>query len=122
MLVGLTSIFYIAFLVAEAPGNYILQRVSVGPTIAVSMFIWGILVFCIAAAKNFASLMVLRFLQGAAECTTYPALIYITVGLDIDCIHMKTIKLTLRSQLSTLAKSTPTDLLSGAQPTLVWTS
>ena len=40
-LLGLTSIFYIAFLVSEAPGNYILQRVSVGPTIAVCMFIWG---------------------------------------------------------------------------------
>lgn len=37
----LTSIFYLAFLVSEAPGNYILQRVSVGPTVAVSMFFWG---------------------------------------------------------------------------------
>ncbi|KAJ2973197.1 hypothetical protein NQ176_g6746 [Zarea fungicola] len=74
----LTSIFYIAFLVAEAPGNYILQRVSVGPTVAVCMFIWGILVFCVAAAKNFTDLMIIRFLQGAAECTTYPALVYIT--------------------------------------------
>jgi ACS family allantoate permease-like MFS transporter len=65
---------------AEAPGNYILQRVSVGPTIAVSMFIWGVLVMCIAFAKNFVSLMVLRFLQGVAECTTYPALLIITAS------------------------------------------
>jgi MFS family permease len=40
----------------------------------------GILVLCIAAAKDFAGLMVLRFLQGAAECTTYPALILITAS------------------------------------------
>ena len=38
----------------------------------------GILVLCIAFANNFAQLMVLRFLQGLAESTTYPALLLIT--------------------------------------------
>jgi ACS family allantoate permease-like MFS transporter len=42
---GLSTIFYIAFLVSEAPANYILQRVSVGPTVACCMFIWGMLTF-----------------------------------------------------------------------------
>ncbi|PYH91572.1 MFS general substrate transporter [Aspergillus ellipticus CBS 707.79] len=74
----LTSIFYIAFLVAETPGNYLLQRGSVGPTVAVSMFLWGIIVLCIAFAKNFAGLAALRFLEGVVECTTYPALLIIT--------------------------------------------
>ncbi len=38
---GLNTIFYIAFLVAEAPANYFLQRVALGPTVAISMLIWG---------------------------------------------------------------------------------
>ncbi|RAH85568.1 major facilitator superfamily transporter [Aspergillus japonicus CBS 114.51] len=78
----LTSIFYIAFLVSEAPGNYILQRSGLGITVAISMFCWaqGIIVLCIAFAKNFAGLAVLRFLEGVTECTTYPALLIITAS------------------------------------------
>ncbi|KAJ5113980.1 hypothetical protein N7456_002514 [Penicillium angulare] len=74
----LTSIFYIAYLVAEAPGNYVLQKTRLGATVAVCMFSWGIMVLCIAFAKNFAGLAALRFLEGVAECTTYPALLIIT--------------------------------------------
>ncbi|KAJ4203428.1 hypothetical protein FSOLCH5_007733 [Fusarium solani] len=76
----LTTIFYIAFLVSQAPANFFLQRVSLGPTVAICMFIWGILVLCVAFAHNFTHLMVLRFLQGVAECTTYPALLIITAS------------------------------------------
>lgn len=38
---GLTSIFYIAYLVAEAPGNYILQKANINYTVSICMFIWG---------------------------------------------------------------------------------
>lgn len=76
----LSSIFYIAFLVAELPGNYILQRFNLGKIVATCMFIWGVLVLCIAFAKNFADLMVLRVLQGLAESTTYPALLIMTAS------------------------------------------
>ncbi|KAJ5272456.1 hypothetical protein N7478_007581 [Penicillium angulare] len=75
---GLTSIFYIAYLVAEAPGNCVLQKTRLGATVAVCMFSWGIMVLHIAFAKNFAGLAALRFLGGVAECTTYPALLIIT--------------------------------------------
>lgn len=37
---GLTSIFYIAFLVAEFPANYILQKFNLGKVVALSMLIW----------------------------------------------------------------------------------
>ncbi|CAI7587773.1 unnamed protein product [Penicillium glandicola] len=91
---------YASYLVSEAPGNYILQRNGLGSTVAVCMFIWGIMVLCIAFTKNFAGLAALRFLQGMAgnspsiqlifgvekannltlECTTYPALLLITAS------------------------------------------
>lgn len=37
----LSSIFYIAFLVAEGPGNYLLQKFNIGKTVSISMLIWG---------------------------------------------------------------------------------
>lgn len=40
-LTGLTSIFYIAFLVSEAPGNYVLQRFGPKYTVSCCMFSWG---------------------------------------------------------------------------------
>ena len=44
------------------------------------MFIWGVLVLCLAFAKNFSDLMIIRTLQGFAECTTYPALLIMTAS------------------------------------------
>lgn len=78
--------FYIAFLVAEAPGNYMMQKVNIRYVVSVSMLIWGgslspliliarhanklpnagVLVLCVAFCKNFADLMVVRTLQGIA--------------------------------------------------------
>ncbi|KAK6197706.1 hypothetical protein LQW54_010610 [Pestalotiopsis sp. IQ-011] len=76
----LTSVFYIAYLVAEAPGNYLMQKVNTRYVISVSMLIWGVLVLCVAFCRNFAELMVVRTLQGIAECTTYPALLVLTAS------------------------------------------
>ncbi|KAH8650025.1 major facilitator superfamily domain-containing protein [Xylariales sp. PMI_506] len=76
----LSSIFYIAFLVAETPGNYLLQRANIRLVVGISMFIWGLLVLCIAFTHTWAELMVIRTLQGIAECTTYPALLILTAS------------------------------------------
>lgn len=55
-----------------------MQRYNVGKFLAVVMFLWGIIVMCIAFAKNFTHLMVLRAIQGALECTISPTFILIT--------------------------------------------
>lgn len=55
-----------------------MQRYNVGKFLAVVMFSWGIIVMCIAFAKNFTHLMILRTLQGALECTISPTFLLIT--------------------------------------------
>ncbi|KAJ7453763.1 MFS general substrate transporter [Mycena latifolia] len=74
----LSTIFYIAYLAGEFPGNWIMQRFSVGKTLGVSMFSWGVIVFCTAAARNWADLMIMRALQGLAESIISPAFLIIT--------------------------------------------
>ncbi|KAF7336778.1 MFS general substrate transporter [Mycena venus] len=74
----LSTIFFIFFLLGEFPGNWIMQRFSVGKTLAISMFCWGTIVFCTAAARNWRDLMIMRALQGLAESIADPAFLIIT--------------------------------------------
>lgn len=74
----LTTIFYIAYLVAEAPGNYLIQRLHVGRFLGTVIFIWGVVVLCLGFTHNWAGLMVLRTLQGVLECTISPTFLLIT--------------------------------------------
>ncbi|RDW84269.1 hypothetical protein BP6252_01859 [Coleophoma cylindrospora] len=74
----LTTIFYISYLVSEGPANALMQRFKLGRVLGICMLIWGVIVLCIAFAKNFAGLMVLRALQGVAECTISPTFLLIT--------------------------------------------
>ncbi|KAF2770249.1 MFS general substrate transporter [Teratosphaeria nubilosa] len=74
----LTTIFYISYLVAEAPGNYLVQKLRVGRFIGTVMTFWGIIVLCIGVTHTWAELMVLRALQGIAECTISPTFLFIT--------------------------------------------
>ncbi|KAF5375749.1 hypothetical protein D9757_008969 [Collybiopsis confluens] len=63
--------------VSEFPMSYLMQRVSVGKTLSVLMFFWGIIVLCTAFTHNWAGLMVLRALQGLFECTISPSFLLI---------------------------------------------
>ncbi|KAL1709121.1 major facilitator superfamily domain-containing protein [Schizophyllum commune] len=73
----LSTIFYISYLCCEFPSNWVMQRINIGRTLSVLMLIWGVIVLCTAFAENWAHLMVLRTLQGAAECTISPAFLLI---------------------------------------------
>ncbi|KAG7095022.1 hypothetical protein E1B28_005816 [Marasmius oreades] len=73
----LSTIFYLSYMVCEFPSSYVMQRVSVGKTLSVLMFFWGIIVLSTGFARNFATLMTLRFLQGAFECTISPSFLLI---------------------------------------------
>ncbi|KAH8736459.1 major facilitator superfamily domain-containing protein [Ilyonectria robusta] len=83
----LTTIFYIMYLIGEAPGNYIMQRTSLRYTLAACMFVWGIIVLSIGFTHNFTQLMVLRALQGFAECTISPAFLLITATFYVSREH-----------------------------------
>ncbi|OCF56321.1 hypothetical protein L486_06263 [Kwoniella mangroviensis CBS 10435] len=68
----LTVVFYTAYGLFEFPSNVVLQRFNMGKTLTIYMFCWGIIVLCQAFLHSWAPFMVLRFLQGAFECTISP--------------------------------------------------
>ncbi|KAH7410564.1 major facilitator superfamily domain-containing protein [Cadophora sp. MPI-SDFR-AT-0126] len=74
----LTTIFYLSYMVCEAPANYLMQKFPLGKFLSICMFFWGIIVLCIAFGKNWTDLMILRALQGALECTISPTFMLIT--------------------------------------------
>jgi hypothetical protein len=74
----LSTIFYLSYMVCEAPGNWLLQKFHTGKFLGAVMVLWGIIVLCIAFAKNFAHLMVLRTFQDTLECTISPTFMLIT--------------------------------------------
>lgn len=73
----LTTIFYIAYLCGEFPSNFLLQRWSLGRTLSIYMLCWGVCVFSVAAAQNWAQLMAIRALQGFFECTISPGFVLV---------------------------------------------
>ncbi|KAJ6531987.1 MFS general substrate transporter [Mycena capillaripes] len=79
----LSTILFICFLLGEFPGNWIMQRFSVGKTLAITMFCWGTIVFCTAAARNWRDLMIMRAFQGLAESIANPAFLIITGSISI---------------------------------------
>jgi len=62
-------------LVGEYPTNLLLQKLPVGKYLAANVFCWGVVIACSAATKNFAGLMVVRFLLGIFEACVQPAFI-----------------------------------------------
>lgn len=74
----LSTIFYLSYLVCEFPGNWLIQKSHTGKFLSIVMVLWGVVVLCIAFAKNFTHLMILRTLQGALECTISPTFMLIT--------------------------------------------
>ncbi|KAI8719946.1 hypothetical protein NCS52_00438400 [Fusarium sp. LHS14.1] len=67
------SIFYFGWLVAGYPATLLLQKMPVGKTIGVAVIGWGAMVMCLAATKNAAGLMVIRFIMGILEAPLFPA-------------------------------------------------
>lgn len=74
----LSTIFYLSYMFFEFPGNWLLQKCNTAKFLATVMFLWGVVVMCIAFAKNWTDLMILRTLQGALECTISPTFMLIT--------------------------------------------
>ncbi|KAI0466297.1 MFS general substrate transporter [Xylaria cf. heliscus] len=74
----LSTGFYLSFLLFEAPGNWLMQRVHTGRFLGSVMVLWGVVVLVVAFAKNFTHLIILRLIQGALECTVSPAFLLIT--------------------------------------------
>lgn len=74
----LSSMFYFGFLFWAFPTNFMMQRFPIGKYLGINIFMWGFFLILQAAAHNFAGLMVLRFLAGAAEACSDPSFMLIT--------------------------------------------
>ncbi|KAK9235241.1 major facilitator superfamily domain-containing protein [Lipomyces kononenkoae] len=74
----LGTILYMGVLAGEYPTNLLLQKLPLAKYLSVNVFCWGVVICCSAAANNFASLMVVRFLLGAFESCVQPAFIILT--------------------------------------------
>lgn len=72
------TIFYVGYIVAEPLQCWLMQKFPIGKFIGVNVVLWGVLVAATAAAKSYASLMVIRLLLGAFEASVAPSLILIT--------------------------------------------
>ncbi|KAH8807803.1 major facilitator superfamily domain-containing protein [Xylogone sp. PMI_703] len=74
----LGTILYMGVLVGEYPTNLLLQKLPVAKYLSANVFLWGCVITCSAAAKDFKSLMVVRFLLGIFEACVQPAFIIMT--------------------------------------------
>ncbi|KAG0682895.1 hypothetical protein C6P40_001807 [Pichia californica] len=62
-----SAIFYFGYLGAEYPANYIIHKFSVSRVICIVCLVWGILLFGHIGVKNYAGLLVIRFILGVSE-------------------------------------------------------
>ena len=62
-----SAIFYFGYLGAEYPANFIIHKFSVSKIICVVCLVWGVLLFGHLGVKNYAGLMVIRFILGVSE-------------------------------------------------------
>ena len=74
----LGSIFYFGYLIWEYPTSLLLQRYPLGKYTVFNVIMWGIMVTCMAAVRNFAGALVIRFLLGVFEAAVTPAFALIT--------------------------------------------
>jgi len=74
----LSMLFYIGFLAAEFPTQYLAQHISrLGLYLGVNIMLWGIVLCCHAACTSFAGLAICRTLLGIFESCVAPILVLI---------------------------------------------
>lgn len=71
-------IFYIAYLAAEFPTQYLSQRISrLGKYLGANILLWGIALACHASVQNYAGLMICRAILGIFESCVTPTLVLV---------------------------------------------
>lgn len=66
------SMFYFGYLFWEYPTSRLLQRLPLGKWSAFNVIMWGLVLCCMAATKNFAGAMTVRFFLGVFEAAVTP--------------------------------------------------
>ena len=71
-------IFYIAYLAAEFPTQYLSQRISrIAKYLGANIVLWGIALAAHASAQNYAGLMICRAILGIFESCVTPTLVLV---------------------------------------------
>ncbi|ETI20187.1 hypothetical protein G647_08221 [Cladophialophora carrionii CBS 160.54] len=74
----IAMIFYIGYLAAEFPTQYLSQRISrLGKYLGANIVFWGAVLAAHAAARNYAGLMICRALLGVFESVVSPTLVLV---------------------------------------------
>ncbi|KAI9278608.1 major facilitator superfamily domain-containing protein [Phascolomyces articulosus] len=71
----LGSLFYLGYLVYQAPNQFLLQRMPLAKYTGALIVLWGLVLAVTFEAKNFPQLAGLRFLLGFFEAAMYPCCI-----------------------------------------------
>ncbi|KAH8150480.1 uncharacterized protein LAJ45_05693 [Morchella importuna] len=74
----LTTCIYLAVLTVEYPTNWIIQRVPIAKYLGFNIIVWGGILACHAAGKNFTGMVILRTLLGAFEACCQPIFIMLS--------------------------------------------
>lgn len=72
------SALWIAYLIAEAPISVILNKCPVAKWLGWNVIVWGVLITCTAAVKNYAGLLALRIVLGIVDASLPPSLMLIS--------------------------------------------
>ncbi|EHK25581.1 uncharacterized protein TRIVIDRAFT_31825 [Trichoderma virens Gv29-8] len=67
-----SSIFYFGYLFWSFPSSYLAVRAPLGKYVAITVVLWGIVLMCHGAAKDYAGLMAVRFFLGVTEAAVSP--------------------------------------------------
>ncbi|KAI8065470.1 major facilitator superfamily domain-containing protein [Gongronella butleri] len=71
------SIFYLGYLIYQAPNSYFLQRLPIGRYLGIIIILWGFVLAMTQFASDFSQLAALRFLLGFFEAGVYPSCLMI---------------------------------------------
>ena len=75
---NVAMMFYIGFLAAEFPTQYLAQRISrLGKYLGANVMLWGVVLASMAACSSYAGLMICRALLGVFEAPVAPILVLI---------------------------------------------
>ncbi|KAJ5812167.1 hypothetical protein N7474_008468 [Penicillium riverlandense] len=73
-----SAVFYFGYFAWSWPSSYIIVRVPIGKYLGLCVLIWGGILMCHAACKNFSGLMAARFFLGVGEAAIAPGFSLIT--------------------------------------------
>ncbi|GES62070.1 MFS general substrate transporter [Aspergillus terreus] len=73
-----SAVFYFGYFAWSWPSSYLIVRLPIGKYITASVLVWGGVLMCHAAVKNFGGLVAARFFLGVGEAAIAPGFSLIT--------------------------------------------